>query len=125
MGVLINQYRGIRNDNELEWSTALHGIAFGHSYEMGDEIVTYGYDGMIERWDMIQRRVNGAQSHAEVVGRSSIKPVSKSVEAQFETWKNRADTRTKLEGDWTHYGIGVYEVADSLTYYTLILAKIK
>lgn len=51
--------------------------------------------------------------------------MSKSVDAQFETWKDREDTRIKLEGDWTHYGIGVYEVKDSLTYYTIILAKVK
>ena len=114
---MINWHRRRLGLEALEWSGAMHTVAF--DYETYDERVT-----------VLSRAISQLEDPVEVYGQNTEEDPSKAVEDMVEYWLDAPSTDTDVQiidsADYTHAAITWTKARDSdVNQYMIILGKMR
>jgi uncharacterized protein YkwD len=120
---LINEYRKSSDLPVLAWSDEIAKTARIHSKDMARGDVDFGHDGFSDRMAHLRHELPGLTGCGENVLMTS--DPSEVAHSAVRLWLNSPPHRKNIRGDYNYSGIGVWENAQGIIYFTQIFVRLQ
>lgn len=117
---LTNHYRSNLGLTELAWSNTIAKQCRQHSSNMALGNVSFGHQGLNERFEKIRHNFPNAIGVELIAKRPSSYDLAEKI---FGNWLGNAEYRQNIEGDFQTTGVGAATNADEIFYFTQIFIR--
>ncbi|MCA6450390.1 MAG: CAP domain-containing protein [Chitinophagaceae bacterium] len=114
----INQHRSSIGKASLKLATVASEQAYRHSRNMGNRKTGFGHEGFDNRMEAIKKNVGWISASAENVAYGKL-----TAREVVQGWLNSPGHRKNIEGDYLYTGIGVYQDAKGILFFTQIFYR--
>lgn len=114
----INQHRRSLGKPSLELATTASEQAYRHSRNMANRKTGFGHEGFDNRVEAIKKNAGWISASAENVAYGKL-----TAREVVEGWLNSPGHRKNIEGDYRYTGIGVYQDAKGILFFTQIFYR--
>lgn len=114
----INQHRRSLGKSSLQLAAVASDQAYRHSRDMAKRETGFGHDGFDNRVEAIKKNVGWISASAENVAYGKL-----TAREVVQGWLNSPGHRKNIEGDYLYTGIGVYQDAKGILFFTQIFFR--
>jgi uncharacterized protein YkwD len=120
---LINQYRKAHDFPPLAWSAEIAKVARVHSKDMAEGTVDFGHEGFGGRVSHLREELSGLAGCGEnVLMTDDPRDVARKAVA---LWLQSPPHLHNIRGDYNRSGVGIWENAQGVIYFTQIFVRLK